>query len=207
MIYIFALISFSVLLFMNQTSIRKHEPQITFIIIIIAIIQQILLYSSYFFLLDFHLGESLPFHISRINSILGILYLIKKDNKIFTLLSFFSVFAWLSFIMPMRVHPIGQSFFINHVMTLLIPYYGMIIEGYQIKKEGKQTTLYWLIVYTLFCLFLNPLVDGNYFYLKHEPIFSNLSNIVYVPLLILFSYILFYGYEKLYRLMYKTLIA
>lgn len=138
MTYIFGLIFFSVLLFMNQSSIRKHEPQITFIIIIIAIIQQILLYSSYFFLLDFHLGESLPFHISRINSILGILYLIKKDNKIFTLLSFFSVFAWLSFIMPMRVHPIGQSFFINHVMTLLIPYYGMIIEGYQIKKEGKQ---------------------------------------------------------------------
>lgn len=46
------------------------------------------------------------------------------------MLCFFGLYAWTSFLYPSRVHgifhPIGVSFFVNHVITLLLPYYGMI---------------------------------------------------------------------------------
>ena len=44
----------------------------------------------------------------------------------------------------------------------------------------------WFIIYFFFIYFLNPLIDGNYFYLKHRPFFGHLLDTQYV-LLVLFA--------------------
>lgn len=201
-IYITGLIIIAVLLFKFKESVKTNENTVTIFILIASICQQILLYSSYFVLMEFDLAESLPFHISRINSILGIIFLVTKNKKVYTVLCYFGLYAWTSFLYPSRVygitHPIGISFFVNHVITLLMPYYGMIAYDIKIKKGDKNKAFFWFLIYLTFVYFFNPLVDGNYFYLKYKPIFAFLPEHVYLLCSMLFTYVLFSIGEIIY---------
>ena len=194
-IYIAGLLLFAFLLFSFREKARQYRDILTKIILITSICQQILLYGSYFVLMEFDLSESLPLHISRINTILGIIYLVTKDKKLYKVLCYFGMFAWTSFLYPSRVygitHPIGISFFVNHVITILLPYYGMISYNEKIEKGDKKKAFLWFIAYLVFIYFFNPLVDGNYFYLKYKPFLSDLPDYIYIPGSMLFTYGLF----------------
>ena len=113
-IYVIGLIIIGAALFIKRDTVKEHRRKITVVILIVSIFQQILLYSSYYFILDFDLGESLPLQISRVNTILGIIFLITGNDKVFRVLALFGLFAYLSFLYPSRVygitHPIGWSF-------------------------------------------------------------------------------------------------
>src|SRR5690625_1111854 len=85
-IFIIGLIIISAALFIKRGTVKEHRRTITLVILIVSIFQQILLYSSYYFILDFDLGESLPLQISRVNTILGIIFLITKNGKVFRVL-------------------------------------------------------------------------------------------------------------------------
>lgn len=208
-IYIGILVVCAWLLFSQRAWVRQHPEKVTRAILIVSIGQQILLYSSYLYLFDFSLGESFPFHLSRISSILGIIYLLTKNKQVFTVLCYLSPFAWLSFGYPSRVygifHPIGISFVVNHVITLLLPFFGMIAYQHRLEIKDRLRVFSYLIGYTVFCLILNPLVDGNYFYLKHRPIFSNLPLSIYVLRLLVFSFVLFLLAEVFYNKSYYKL--
>lgn len=201
-IYITSLVVLALLLFTNKEWIKTHRDKGTIVILIVSIAQQILLYGSYFVLYDFSLAESLPLHISRINSILGIIFLVSKNPKIYNVLCYFGIFAWLSFLVPSRVygitHPLGISFFVNHVITLLVPYYGMIVYDMEIKTKDRNLVYFWFLVYLVAVMIINPLVDGNYFYLKHKPIFAKAPHGLYLIGLIIFTYFLFTIAEYLY---------
>lgn len=209
-IYLGGVIFLGLFLFTKKKWITVNRDVVTNILIIVLLIQQLILYSSYVLLNQFTLGESLPFHISRISTIMVIVFLIKKNKKLYNTLCYFGVFAYLSFIYPSRIygitHPLGISYFVSHAVTLLLPYYGMI--AYQMKIETKEriNSFKWLISYIIFCLIVNPLIDGNYFYLKEKPLFSSLPDIVYVPLLVVFSYFLFIFVEKIYRFINMQLL-
>lgn len=174
-IYILGMILVGIALFIKRGDVKEDRSKITAAILIVSVFQQILLYSSYYFILDFDLGESLPLQISRVNSILGIIFLITKNEKVFRVLALFGLFAWLSFLYPSRVygitHPIGWSFFINHVVTLLLPFYGIIAYNMKIKTMDSLKVFPWFVLYVAVAYFVNMLTDGNYFYLKHKPIF------------------------------------
>ena len=208
-LYIAILLVFAVCLFAFRTKIPKHRKAITIGILLVSLFQQVLLYSSYFYLLDFHLGESLPFHISRISSLLGILLLLTNNRKTFAVLSFFSLYAWATFLYPSRVyaitHPIGLSFIINHVITILLPYYMMIAYGLQIKKGDRNTAFGWFTTYLAFVYFFNPLVDGNYFYLKYRPVFAHWPDYVYLPAALAVTYLGFWLGERWYLFIQQKL--
>ena len=139
LVFIAGLILIALLFIKFRDQIKENKNRFTRIILIISLGQQILLYTSYFYILQFDLGESLPFHISRITSLMGIFYLLTRNKKIFPVLAFFSMYAWTSFLYPARVygisHPIGISFFINHVVTLLLPFYGIFVFEERIQRE------------------------------------------------------------------------
>ena len=210
-IYIIGLIVIGAALFIKKDAVNEHRRTITVVILIVSIIQQILLYSSYYFILDFDLGESLPLQISRVNTILGIIFLITKNDKVFRVLALFGLFAWLSFLYPSRVygitHPIGWSFFINHVVTLLLPFYGIIAYNMKIKTMDSLKVFPWFVLYVAVAYFVNMLTDGNYFYLKHKPIFADLHDVFYIPISLLFTYVLFAAGEWVYKKVQKTLQA
>lgn len=206
-IYILILAIFAIILFNFNRNIKHYRDWLTPTILIISIAQQILLYGTYIATGNFTLGDSLPLHISRINTILGIIFLITKDKRLFPLIFYFSGFAWLSFAVPTEVqhitHPLGISFLTNHVITLLLPYYAIFAFDMKLDKKDKFFSVIFLAIYVIFVYFLNPLIDGNYFYLTRKPIFPATSDIIYVPASIVLSFVIFYLLEFLYKLIYK----
>ncbi|UUX34139.1 YwaF family protein [Fundicoccus culcitae] len=206
-IYILILVFFAIILFRLNRKIKQYRHWLTPTILVVSIAQQILLYGTYFFTGNFTLGDSLPLHISRINTILGIIFLITKNRTLFPLIYYYSGFAWMSFALPTEIqhitHPLGISFITNHVITLLLPYYAMFAYDMKLQKKDKYMAIFWLSIYVLFVYFLNPLIDGNYFYLVRKPVFPNTPDIIYVPASILVSYLMFCLLEKLYLWLQK----
>ena len=207
LIYILGLIAIAVMLFVNKSHVRAHRRGITAAVILLIIGQQILMYSSYYFVLGddwgFDASNALPLHISRINSILGLLFLLTKNDKIFRALAMFGLFAWLSFLYPSHVygvtHPIGISFFINHVVTLLLPFYGIIAYGQKIKTGDSLKVFPWFVLYVAAAYAANMLTGGNYFYLRDKPVFEGMTDVFYIPLSLVFALLLFKAGEWFYR--------
>lgn len=202
LLYIAGLALLAVGLFVFQKNINRHERLFTTLILAVSFYQQYLLYSSYYDMMGFRLSESLPLHISRVNSILGIIYLLTNDQRVFKIFSYFSLYAWTSFFYPSRVygisHPIGISFFLNHVTTLLLPFYGLLIHDNRIEKGDSKKVFPWFLLYLTVAYVTNLLVDGNYFYLKYKPILSFLPDLIYIPLALIFTVILFNVGERVY---------
>ncbi|OFK59804.1 hypothetical protein HMPREF2811_00485 [Globicatella sp. HMSC072A10] len=173
LLYIGIVIIVGFLLFTNIPFVRNHRDQISMMVLIISIIQQCILYGYYLLFFKFDLSESMPLHISRINSIIGILYLATKNKLVIKVLSFTGAFALLSFLYPSRVqsitHPLGVSFLVNHIITLLLPFFAMVVYDFRIQKADKQLPFILMMVYMMIVYVINPIVNGNYFYLVKRP--------------------------------------
>jgi hypothetical integral membrane protein (TIGR02206 family) len=194
-IYIGILIITLFLMLKNYNYVKINSKNIGNIILGISIFQQILLYSWYFLETDFDLSEALPLHICRISTLLGIYFLITKNTKVLDLIFYFGLFAYGSFLYPSRVYPIyhaiGISFLINHAVTLLLPYFGYIAFGWRTNLKGLIKSYIFFLFYFVFVYFLNPLIDGNYFYLKYRPFFKNWPEYIYVPTLLVFTLVIY----------------
>lgn len=199
-IFIFLMVGVVILFIKNRHTLKKHERTFSLVILGICILQQILLYSYLIISMGLDWGEILPLHISRVTTILCIIYLITKNRNVFFTLSYFGVFAWLAFLYPSRIdpitHPLGVSFFINHVITLLMPYFAMSVHHKRIRPGDKIKAFRFFLLYLSVAIVANIVFDGNYFYLKYHPIFPTLSNLIYIPLAILVTLVLFSLIER-----------
>lgn len=187
----------------KRKEVRAHADSVGKGILITSILQQILLYSWYYFETGFNLSEALPFHISRVTTILGIIFLMTKNKKILNVAFYWSIYAYGSFLYPADIHPpfhaLGISYFTNHVITILLPFFMTIAYGWRPKLEGIKSAYGWFLMYMIAAYFFNPLVDGNYFYLENRIIFQNWPDIAYLifcGLLTLFLFIFYYYFYK-----------
>lgn len=208
-LFVLGLSLFGFLLFYFRHSIKQNRETVTKWILFVSLLQQILLYSSYFFLTEFDISESLPMHISRISTILGIIYLFNKNEKLIKILFYFSLYAWISFIYPSQIqsffHPLGVSFFVNHTVTLLLPFYAMIAYDARITPKDKNMAFRWFLLFLGSAYCVNILVDGNYFYLVDKPIFASTPDFIYIPGVVVFAYLLFSVGEAGYSVVQKRL--
>ena len=201
------LVIFSIILLLmifKKNEIRENSKKIAGGILIISVFQQLLLYSWYFLETGFNVSEALPFHICRISSILGIYFLITKNTKVLDTMFYFGLFAYGSFIYPQRIYPvyhvIGISYLINHTLTILLPWFAHISYGWRPRpKELKKTSIYFLI-YFAFVYTLNPIIDGNYFYLKYRPFFKEWPEPIYIPFSVIVTLLGFYTAYKISNL-------
>lgn len=195
LIYIFLMLSLLLLLITHIKEVKQHVTTIKKWILVCSIGQQLLLYSWYIFETGFDVSESLPFHLSRISSLLGIIYLTSNNEKVLNVLFYFGLFAYGSFFYPQRVYPIyhaiGISFFINHAITILLPVFAGIAYDWHPHFRGIFKAYGWFLAYFIFVYFLNPIVDGNYFYLKYRPFFEHLNESLYVPLVLFATFGIF----------------
>jgi len=202
-IYIIGMLLIFLWIVRNQQIIKEKREAIRRILLIIAVGQQVLLYSWYLLETGFDISESLPLHISRISSILGIVYLLTARKRVMDVLFYFGLFAYGSFLYPQRIytfyHVMGVSYFINHALTILLPIFAFISYHWRPTKQALYEAYGWFVIYFFFVYFLNPFIDGNYFYLKYRPVFSDWPDFVYVPGALIFTYILFWiGYHTFY---------
>ena len=90
-------------------------------------------------------------------------------------------------------------------ITILLPYYMMIAYGLQIKKGDRNTAFGWFTTYLAFVYFFNPLVDGNFFYLKYRPVFARWPDYVYLPAALAVTYLGFWLGERWYLFIQQKL--
>ena len=178
-------------LILNRDRIRANRKWYSYGTLVLSILQQVLLYSWYFLEMGFDLSESLPLHICRIASLLGIWYLLTKRSKVMDTMFYFGLYAYGSFLYPQRIYPvyhvIGISFIINHIITILLPWFAFIAYDWRPDFRGLIRSSVWFLIYFTFVYFLNPLIDGNYFYLKYRPFFQDWPDIIYVPFVLAFT--------------------
>lgn len=183
------------LLIRYRDKVRKHSETVRKMILVLSIAQQILLYSWYIFETGFDISESLPLHISRISSLLGIYYLFTKNPKVMNTLFYFGLYAYGSFLVPSRVytiyHAIGISFLVNHVITILLPLFASIAYDWRPTLKSLFISFGYFLIYFIFVYFLNPLINGNYFYLKHRPFLQELPGYIYHPAALIATFLLF----------------
>lgn len=194
LLYLAILLVLTILIIIMRSHIHQHFNIWRWIIFIVSLCQQAMLYGTYL-TQGFPLSEALLLHISRINSLLGIFCLLTLNTetiKIFTLLS---SFAWLSFIYPSRVTPIydplGLSFLINHCVTVLLPYAFYFYRPFTLSKKDLGKTSIVFLSYLILVLVINPLVNGNYFYLQSKPIIPQAPTWLYLLVSVLIALILF----------------
>lgn len=194
-LYISVMLLTLILLIRYQKNVELYSEKIRKSLLFLSIIQQVLLYSWYIFEMGFDISESLPLHISRISSLLGIYYLLTKNRRVLNVLFFFGLYAYGSFLYPSRVYPfyhtVGISFLINHIVTILLPLFAAIAYNWKPTFKSLLVAYVYFLLYFTFVYFFNPLVDGNYFYLKHRPFFSQWSDALYIPIVLVATFILF----------------
>jgi len=209
-LYISCLIVAAFLLFRFKEFIYKNRKQFTVGILIVGLCQQVLQYSMFIVLPSYDLSNSLPLHISRINMIISITFLITKNEKLQKFILYFSAYSWLSFLYPEGIdtitHPLGISFLINHLITLLMPYYSVIAYQNKLQTTGRNKAFMWIIIYTIAMYFFNPLVGGNYFFIVDPHLFGFLPDIIYIPLMWGVSYFLFMVIEFIYKMIEPRLL-
>lgn len=197
------------LLVRYRTEVRRNRENIRKIILVVSIVQQVLLYSWYIFETGFDISESLPLHVSRISSLLGIYYLFTKNTKVMNVLFFFGLYAYGSFLVPSRVyaiyHIVGISFLVNHVVTILLPIFASIAYDWRPTFHSLFTSYGYFLFYFFFVFFLNPLIDGNYFYLKTRPFLQDLPGYIYNPAALVATFSLFLVGYYAYRAIEKKM--
>lgn len=195
LLYLGGLVFLIYLLFFKTSWIKERRALVDKVLIFVIIIQQLLLYGSYFIYTGFDLSESLPIHVCRICSLLVLTFLITKNPRVFEITTYFGLFALLSFIYPSKVyglnHPIGYSFFICHATNFLAGSYGILIHDMKLRPGSQNRAFIGFLIYLSLVVLINPLVDGNYFYLKHKPVFAFLPDYIYIPLVSLATYAYF----------------
>lgn len=163
--------------------VRAHAELVARVTLVISILQQIGVYSWYALETGFDLGDSLPLHISRVTTIMGIAYLCTRSRALMDVIFYFSLFAYGTFFDPQRIYPathfMGWSYFVSHVITLLLPIFAAIGFGWRPRPGSWLRAYGWFVVYFAAILVVNRLVDGNYFYLKFRPFLRQLPGWLY----------------------------
>lgn len=195
LLYIGIMFLLLLLLVHYRGKVKEHRETVRKVLLVISFAQQILLYSWYIFETGFDSAESLPLHISRISSLIGIYYLFTKSEKAMNILFYFGLYAYGSFLVPSRVyaiyHIVGISFLVNHVITLLLPIFASIAYEWRPTLKSLFTSYGYFLLYFFFVYFLNPLIDGNYFYLKIRPFLQTLPDNIYNPAALAATFALF----------------
>lgn len=201
LLYIGIVVLLFIILFRFREQMKSRAKTVGYIILAVSVLQQIFLYSWYMIEMGFDVSESLPLHISRITSLLGIYYLITNNRKVMDVIFFFSLFAYGSFLYPQRIyeitHVIGISYLVNHAITILLPYYAYFAYGYRPTFQSFKRAYVVFFFYFWFVYFLNPLIGGNYFYLKYRPFFREWPDYLYVPTVLI---AVLFGFYFAYRI-------
>ncbi len=210
-IYLIASLSCLALFIHKRAWVKMHENAVRITFLLVLGFQQIfLLYGWYAFFTPNFLSEGLPLHLSRVSSLLTIIYLFKKSDVVIDVISYFSIFALISFFYPLNVynfsHASGVSYMINHLITVLIPPFASICTGWFPTWRSYKHAVIGFSIFLPLAIVANIFTGGNYFYQTDRPFWHDLSAISfailsYVVPLVAFAVVTFFviALKKLYE--------
>ncbi|MDO5495364.1 MAG: TIGR02206 family membrane protein [bacterium] len=179
--------------------VRRNREWFRWVLFGVSAAQFTVLYAWYLLETGFDLAEALPLHISRASTILGMAFLATRSRRVMDVAFYLGLFAYLTFLMPQRIYPIthviGWSFLISHIMTILLPVFAAIAYGWRPTVPALWRSFAWFLGYFALVLVVNPLVGGNYFYLRERPLLKGLPSPAYEALAVAVTLLLFWiGY-------------
>ena len=174
--------------------IRQNPEPLLRGTLIVSVLQVLLLYASYI-AEGFNWAEGLPLHISRVSTFIGIFWMLTRKPIFMDILFFFGIYAYGSFLYPSRIHPIthpiGWSFLINHVVTILLPLIAVIAYDWRPTLRAYWRSVLCFLIYLAAAMVTNELVNGNYFYMTKRIVLQDIPLWQYTIFIIFFTLILF----------------
>ncbi|WP_114907421.1 TIGR02206 family membrane protein [Ornithinimicrobium murale] len=198
LVYVTLLLGVAVLLVGGRGWVRRHAAAVRRVVAVIVIIQQTTLYATYA-VQGAGVDEALPLHSCRIAILLGLVWLLTRWRPALDVAFFLGLYAYASFSYPQQIQPVdnvlGWSFWINHAVTLLLPIFAWLTEGWRPTVPALWRAFGWFLVYYAVALLANALTGGNYFYLRDRPIAAAWPDWAYLPGAALLTLALFWiGY-------------
>jgi hypothetical integral membrane protein (TIGR02206 family) len=197
-LYVAGLVVVATLLLTHRRWVRGHASQVRRVLVVVLVVQQLTLYGFYA-ATGWDSAESLPLHLSRVSALLSLVYLVTGSRKVMDVLFSFGLWAWASFAYPQNIQPVdnilGWSFFVNHVITLLMPVLAGVTTDWRPSVAGVWRATRWFLVYVVVAVVANALTGGNYFYQREKPLLPGLDQPFYLLLSVAATLTLFWiGY-------------
>lgn len=171
------------LLVVFRSVVRRHAGTLRWTFLVLAVVQQVALYWYQAAVAGWDWGDSAPLHISRITTLILIVYLITGRTAVLEVGFYLGLYAYATFVYPQRIQPMdhimGLSYLVSHAVTILVPIHAGIVTGWRPTVRGLWWAYAWFLAYFVVVLGVNALTDGNYFYLKHRPFLQGLPDPLY----------------------------
>lgn len=195
LIYVGALLLVLGLLLGRRGWVREHAEGVRRALVGLLLAQQATLYTWYAVMTGFDPAEALPLHICRLAVLAGLGWLLTGRRWLMDVQFFLGLFAYLSFSYPQLIQPvthvIGWSFFVNHLVTILLPVFAALTTTWRPSLRGLTRGYAVFVLFFVVALVINPLVGGNYYYLRHRPVMAHWPDAVYLPGFLAFTLVLF----------------
>ncbi len=215
-LHILILITLLVLMILMYKYKNKFNPKIfTSITMTILLIDRMIMFYWYYTSGVLSLKESLPLFTCRTAIYLLLIYFITKNKFIKSVAIYWSLFGGIvAFIYPFMFaykfpHYTNFSFFIYHMLLILLGFSIVIFDNYQFNMEGfKNVTIFTVIYLVLVKLLVVNVIEGsNYCYLRESPIFRdmliNINTYLYSFIVISINITIFYIMYTISKLLQK----
>lgn len=207
-VYVLGLLGVGAALVLGRRWVRAHAGRVRRVVLAVLVVQQLTLYGFYL-ATGADLADALPLHISRVSALLALGYLATGSRRVMDVLFFFGLWAWASFAYPQNVQPVdnilGWSFWVNHVVTLLMPFFAVLTTSWRPTVPALLRATGWFAVYVVAAVLANHLTGGNYFYQREQPLLPGLPQPFYLLASIVATMALFWLGYAVSRLLLRPL--
>jgi len=159
-------------IFRDQLGKPKYEKTVRFSIAIFAIFLEVTfqLWQIYYGVWDF--ADSLPLHLCRLSSYLGIIAMLTKSKKIFEIAYFWSLGGVVSIMFPDILHGPDRyryyQFVIYHILFFFMFMYMLFVLKFELTFKSFKKSYLILLALVLFVIIpVNNIFDMNYMYLLY----------------------------------------
>jgi hypothetical integral membrane protein (TIGR02206 family) len=163
-------------LFAYPDWVRRHEKTILLIVAILLIWSQLARYGFSILRDGFDATDYFPFYICRISSLVLLYYILTKDRRVEAFLFYWGATGLAGVIYPngaiANVANLTETFYIDHVLLGLTPFYLVMYRGFRPDKENLVRITGVMLVTLLVFIPINEWLGTDYFYTKDQSIFG-----------------------------------
>lgn len=157
-------------IFRDQLGKPKYEKTIRYSIAIFAIFLEVTFQSWQIYYGVWDLADSLPLHLCRLTSYLGIIAMLTKSHKIFQIAYFWSLGGVVSIMFPDILHGPDRyryyQFVIYHILFFYMYMYMLFVLKLELTFKSFKKSYLILLALVLFVIIpVNNIFNMNYMYL------------------------------------------
>lgn len=177
-------------IFLKTEFMNKHMKVIWIIITILLAWTQFARYAGVFFdnglewsvwifnfkIHAFSIRSHLPFYMCRISVVVLLYYMFTKDKRVESFLFYWGALGLAGVLYPNGEFAnsvnLTETFYIDHILLTVTPFFLVVYRKYvpTFKDVVIISTLMFVILIAF--IFINPLLDTDYFYLENQSIFA-----------------------------------